>query len=331
VTQLEGRPPSRGADSRADSAGAISDAGRWRMALVAGDTASLQRLRSGFARFGSAELRAIATVSQFDAIGLADGARAVAVLQSRGTQEGSRVDLLLAEHSLALNQGRVADALAATTRLRRLQPGTEAWLRLRVLDALYADGDSASAEEAARALAELTSAAPLNVPTTWDSWLANACVIAQWRLARGDTTAVRSTVSILRGRRTINPATGVSATPEACAELLDASLAVATQRRDARTRVRHLDSLVFTPQVAGDASTYAPIVVARLFERLGDQAGALRAIRKRAYLSGWPRYLAASWREEGRLAELAGDVPGAGAAYERFFSYRGAAAATPGP
>jgi len=272
---------------------------------TAADTAALRSTRASLSRMSTADLRAFATASQFDTVGLADGARALAILQSRGGTDAIRADLALAEHSLALNQGRIDAALEATSRLRRLQPGSDAWQRLRVLDALYAGGDSAAAEGAVRALAQLTRATPLNVPTSWDGWLANACVVAQWHLARRDTTAVRSIIEVLRARRTINPATPVGASPEACAELLDAQLAVATQRRDARSRVRHLDSLVFTPQVAGDASTYAPLLVARLHEHLGDPAAALRAIRRRPYLSGWPRYLAAMRREEERLRQLA--------------------------
>ena len=303
---------------------ALTTTRRWRAAVAADDTAARRRVRGAFARSSAADLRAIATVSQFDAIGLDDGARAVAILQGRGGADADRADLLLAEHSLLLNQGRTDDALEATGRLRRLQPGSDAWLRLRVLDAVFADGDRGAAAEAARALSEATRATPLDVPTSWDGWVANACVVGQWRMSHGDTTGVRGFVDILRRRRTIDPATRVGASPDACAELLDVALAVATQRRDARSRVHRLDSLMFTLQVAGDASAWAPLAVARLFERVGDPAGALRAVRMRPYLSGWPRYLAAAWRDEARLAERVGDASGARAASERFLAYRGA-------
>lgn len=229
--------------------------------------------------------------------------------RARSRADVSRVDMVLAEHALAITQGRASDALEATTRLRRLQPSSDAWMRLRVLDALYAGGDSVAAEDAARSLAELTSSTPLRVPTTWDAWLANACVVGQWRLARGDTTRVSTTITQLRARRTLNPATRVAATPEACAELLDASLAIVLRRRDARARLLRTDSLVFTPQVAGDASAYASLALARGFERLGDVDGALRAIRKRSDLAGSTRYLATSLREESRLAALRSRTP----------------------
>lgn len=307
----------------ADTSGAMSAATRWHAAAARGDSATRRRLRNEFSRFPAADLRAVATMSQFEGIAFDDGARAVAVLQSRVGVDVDRADLLLAQHSMSLNQGRIGEALESTTRLHRLQPGSDAWLRLRVLDAVYADGDASAGMDAARALAERTTATPVSVPTSWDEWLANACVVGQWRLARDDTTGVRTFVDLLRARPTIDPSTRVSATPRACAELLDAALAVTTGRRDARMRIQRLDSLVFTPQGAGDASAYASIAIARLLERIGDPGGALRAIRKRPYLSGWPRYLATAWREEGRLAERAGDPRAARLAYDRFLMHRG--------
>ena len=71
------------------------------------------------------------------------------------------------------------------------------------------------------------------------------------------------------------------------------------------------DSLAFTAAVAGDASAYAPIVVARLFERLDDRESARRALRKaqpmmdlpRAPTDEWPRYGAAAARYERALGE----------------------------
>lgn len=320
LARLDVRTPATGTDT----AGATSAATRWHTAVVREDSATRRRLRNEFSRFPAADLRAVATISQFEGIAFDDGARAIAVLQSSVGTDVDRADLLLAQHSMSLNRGRIDDALESTSRLRRLQPGSDAWLRLRVLDVLYADGDAAAGMDAARALVERTSATPVSVPTSWDGWLANACVVGQWRLARDDTTGVRAFVELLRARRTTDPSTRVSATPHACAELLDAALAVATRRRDARMRVQRLDSLVFTPQGAGDASTYASIAIARLFERVGDPADALRAIRMRPYLSGWPRYLATAWREEGRLAERAGDPRAARIAYDRFLIYRGA-------
>lgn len=317
----EGRPGGVPLDSLAP----LAPSTMWHAAAVAGDTATLRRMRARIPQLGATDLRVMAMASQLEAIAPADGARALTALRARAATDASRVDVTLAEHSQALNEGRTADALEATQRLRRVLPGQDSWLRLRVLDALYARGDTVAGADAARRLAELTVASPLAVPATWDSWLANACVASQWRLARRDTARVRATIAVLRARRTMDAATRVSTTPDACAELLDAALAVVTRRRDARAQLARLDSLVFTPQVAGDAATYSPLLIARLFEEAGDPVSALVAIRKRGHPSTWPRYMSAMWREEGRLATRTGDLDGARAAYEHFLRYRDAA------
>jgi hypothetical protein len=110
-------------------------------------------------------------------------------------------------------------------------------------------------------------------------------------------------VARLRAWKGVSAAPEVSAAPAACAELLDAALAVVTRRADARARVLHVDSLAFTPQVAGDLHLYSRLAVARLFDRLGELQNALRALRADGATAGWPRYQAAAARYEAALVE----------------------------
>jgi DNA-binding SARP family transcriptional activator len=229
--------------------------------------------------------------------------RALEQSASRATDASERIDLALAQHDVALDAGRMDRVAESITRLRRLLPGPRAWLRLRVLDGLYGDADSAAATTAARALDDAVGDAPVVGASTSEGWLADACVLAQWRLRHDDTTQVRATIARLRGWRRRLASTAVTSTPPACAELLEASHAVVTRQADARARVVNLDSLAFTAQVAGDASAYAPIAIARLFERLGDVPSARRALRKAQPIAGWPRYGAAAARYERALAE----------------------------
>jgi len=296
---------------------------RWRSTITSNDTLALRQFRDTLSSLRPLTLRAIARTSQFDAIGIEDGAHALAVLRQRATRASELASLAIAEHSLAVNRGRPREALALTTRLRRFTPGSHGWLRLRVLDALYAEGDTASASAAARELADLVGAGRSIASTSSETWLADACVLAQWRLSRGDTTGVRGAISALTSApaRVTTPVL-VRTQPNACAELLDASLAVATGAPDAAARLQRLDSMVFTPQVAGDAVAYAPILAARLYERRGAPVLALRAIRRRTYMSGWPRYLANAWAMEARLATQVGDSTGAMTAYRRFLALR---------
>jgi DNA-binding SARP family transcriptional activator/tetratricopeptide (TPR) repeat protein len=229
--------------------------------------------------------------------------RALERQAGEATELSERIDVTLAQHDVALDAGRRDRAAEAIARLRRLQPGPRAWQRLRVLDGLYGDADSLAASAAARALADAVGNAPVVGTSTSEGWLADACVLAQWRLHRGDTTQVRATIARLRGWTRRLASTVVAATPAACAELLEASHAVVTRQGDARARVARLDSLAFTPQVAGDASHYAPIVVARLYERLGDVPSAQRVLLEAQPIVGWPRYRAAAARYARALTE----------------------------
>jgi DNA-binding SARP family transcriptional activator len=296
---------------------------RWRIALARGDTAELRRVRSSLRRLDPSNLRAMAQASQFDGVGITDGANALAILGALAPRRADRLNLLLAQHSLAVQQGRPQAALDVTGRLGSLQLDSHAHLRLRVLDALYAEGDSAAAAGAARELGSLTSGGLAAGAFTSDTRLADLCVLSQWRVSGGDTAGVEVAIAALRrAGAIIRHLPPVSAAPAACAELLDASFVTLTRHGDALTRIERLDSLALTSQTAGDAIAYAPILIARLYERLGHPGRALQAIRKRSYMSSWPRYLATTWREEGRLAQLVGDHAGAREAYESYLAFR---------
>lgn len=65
--------------------------------------------------------------------------------------------------------------------------------------------------------------------------------------------------------------------------------------------------------------TIGNLIAARLFEEAGDPARALAVIRRRAW---WNAFLSTQLREEGRLAELAGDHTGAIHAYRHFLALR---------
>src|SRR5215207_4437920 len=122
------------------------------------------------------------------------------------------------------------------------------------------------------------------------------------------------------------PSAPVSVAPAVCAQLLSAAAAVLGQERDAYLRVERLDSLVLASPVVGDLAQYAPLLLARLNERTGDRPRALAAIRRRAYMSDWPRYLTVMLREEARLARQVGDTVASRAASEHYLKYRDSAA-----
>jgi hypothetical protein len=274
--------------------------------MARGDSETVKDLRDSWPSLSMESARAIAMSSQFDAIGLGDGSRAIGLMATRATTTSERVDAALAAHSLALNTGRPADALVQANRLRDLRPDSHAFLRLRMLDALYGGGDSLAGHDAARALDAPLDSVFRDFPLVRSRGAADACVLGQWRLAHADTTDVQSMLQLLRASQRRDDQL-VSAAPWVCADLIEAQLAVATGRRDALARVDRLDALVLTSAVAGNASLYANIALARMYSALGHPHRALATLRRRTYMAGWPAYLATAWREEAALARAIGD------------------------
>ena len=300
---------------------------RWRAAVAHHDTTEQLAVRDDLASLNSENLRAIAMASQFDAVGLEDGMRAIDLLAARATNAAERVDATLAAHSLALNTGNTAEALAQTTRLRDLRPDSHAYLRLRVLDALYAAGDTTAARVAATELAAPVDSLFRDFPLLRTRVAADACVLAQWRLAHRDTAEVRAIISLLRARDVGRADQPIAAAPAICGDLVEAQIATLAKRREAAALVDRLDGLVLTSAVAGNLSQYANIAISRMYIELGNPRRALTAIRKRDYMSGWPAYLGTVWRDELRLARLVGDSRRAIATDDRISGLRAGAAA----
>ncbi|MGH7467269.1 MAG: BTAD domain-containing putative transcriptional regulator [Longimicrobiales bacterium] len=300
----------------ADSLPSLTPFLRWKAATAMADTVRLARLADSLAHFGPANLRAIALASQFDGVRLPDGALALRALVARAANSEQAMDLLLAEHSLALNRGRPSAALEATRRMQRLSPATRAHLRLRVLDAVFSDGDAHAATLAANELAR--SLRTLRLPSA----SADACALGHWQLARADTDDAAETLDRIRSAHQF-AAMPVGAPHPICADLLDAALAVATERDGARVLIDRLNTQMLTTAAAGDVATYAHIVLARLYRALDEPQLALAAVRRRPYMTAaWPRYLATALREEGQIAEELGDDEGAVRAYQRYLALR---------
>jgi hypothetical protein len=245
-------------------------------------------------------------------------------LASRATSTDERVDLVLAAHSLDLNLGRADDALSKTRELQRLRPDSHAYLRLQVLDALYGTGDSVVAQRASRGLIAPRDSAFDVFPTVRMRLAADACVLEQWRLAHGDTSDAGNVLAMLRSPDLVRDRQPVTASPAVCADVIEAMRAVQLHDRRALALVDRLDQLVLSSAVAGNASEYAHIAVSRMYVALGRPHQALDALRRRTYMSGWPTYLATTWRDESRLAQQVGDGERAAVSTERIEALRAA-------
>ena len=181
-----------------DSVGDISEFLRWRVALVRGDSSTLRRVRARMPEMNDQSLRAMAMSSLQDAVGLDDGERAAKITLKRADRDGSWFDALMEQHSFALNEGQPSRALDITSQLEAHLPGTRAHLRLRVLDALYAEGDTAAAARAVDSLAVFADAPLSNDPALRELQVADVCVVEQWRVSHSVTSSTRRAISLLR-------------------------------------------------------------------------------------------------------------------------------------
>ena len=207
-------------------------------------------------------------------------------------------------------------------------------VRRRLKEAAFWDGDSAIASAAARLLSTFADAPPISGAGARPQYQ-DICALGLWRAAHGDMIAATTASRRLRATR-IPDLTGLDSVSfvqyrEFCPAILDASVAVAEGAADARAKVTVADSLARTfifEVCCGEAVIDANLILARLWEELGDHASALRAVRRRA--GGYmlePMFLSSFTREEGRLSALAGDTTGAIRAYRHYLALR----PNPGP
>jgi serine/threonine-protein kinase len=308
----------------ADSSSDVAQAVRWHRAVVEGPTAR----RDFWKPSGDADQRAVGNIVHFITwTGLAaeDLSRAAAAHRAglQAHDPGFAANELTA---MALNSGRPGDV----PRLRNYADyAPREDLRRRLKDWAFWGGDSSVAISAAGELSRVVDAPPLRGAGARLQFM-DICAMGMWRVARGDAAAAGTAAERLRATR-IPGLTGRDSVSfvqhrEFCSALLEASRAVAQGRSDAGPQVAHADSLARTyilEVCCGEAVTDANLILAQLWERLGDRESALRALRRRAggyFLESL--YVSTFLREEGRLAALTGDTAGAMRAYRHYLALR---------
>lgn len=300
-----------------DSASDIADYVHWRRAALQGDSRVERLMRQRLVRFTPASLWRIIGVSQIDSLPLDDALLAARALAARPLKRDDQVETLAYLMELALNRGRPQEARQSAEALGNKFPGRDVFLSTHLLNALYAEGDSAAAiRAAARYTTELHHPPPASGEERAD-YLWKSCALAQWRGWQGDTTGLAQTIVELRRREGTDLPWWAPENFALCAAVLDALRATDVSEPSARLLVQRLDSLTLTgPDV--DVRDPATVALARLWSRLGEPGRALDAIRRRQYhhRTGLP-YLAVRLKEEGRYALAVGDSVAARAAWHR--------------
>ena len=297
-----------------DSTADLADYVRWRVAIAFNDTVALLQLRNRRSRLSLINLRRMLGISQVVGAELADIDGVAAELRRLAATASERQSVLRELHNLELNRGRPRAAQALLQEYDVLQSSRGPAREIAILDALYGDGDSIVAAEAAIALGRDSPGGEFG-----------ECVVAQWRvLARQNPP----------GSVPSRPASGktMPGSPPAdvalCRAMLDVANAMTGTNVPSPNALMRLERAW---QRTGPATFFsAPIengaclLLARGHARRGESAAALRIVRRRGYQHLTTTYLAASLREEGRLASLVGDVPGAARAYRHYLALRSA-------
>jgi tetratricopeptide (TPR) repeat protein len=221
--------------------------------------------------------------------------------------EDERRTYWLNRGTVRLNQGGVHDARAALDSMAGSDNQFVA--ALRVVAALYWDGDSADGARAAAALARVVTAPAPNNPEVRAWMYQMLCYLAQWRAARGDFPGAAQAAERMR-RRDPTDLEWVKAFGAVCPAIVDAMNAAIARRPDARRLAERADSLMrLGPEVPFPFAQFGNIALARTFTALGDPQRALAAIRRRTLPAGLG--LSTFLREGARLAQQVGDRAGA--------------------
>jgi DNA-binding SARP family transcriptional activator len=305
-------------DSISDEAAYV----RWRVATIVGDSRARRQLQAQFDSLGVNALDPIQWVSQVDGIALDDGDRAMALILARSSENQERQIAFHRSKFLALNRGRPTAASRLIAAKREIEPNSDLKHEFEVRDAIWWDGDKRAGQEAAEALAARisNSSAQLAGPkgdSRVNTW---RFTVSLWRIAHHDTTGVHEAINRLRNRPAPRGTDPPQFKTNVQAAMLAGLLAMEEKRSDSVTSALQLiDSTALTGCCT--LPHFINLVSAQLHESQGDIRGALAAIRRGRWLYP-PEHLSTYLREEGRLAALSGDRPGAMKAYRHYLVLR---------
>jgi len=296
-------------DSTSESARFV----QWRMAVALADSATLRSIRSRFDEMPAGALRLILMTAECDAIGLDDADRAIAALLRRSTTPGERTITLIHAHAYALNRGRWSDALRATEAIAGDDPAPRWHLRVRVLDALYAGGDSAAARAAVDTLRRFSGARLSSDVRARSAQYEDIAVVTQWELWHGDRHGLTRALARLGDAGLAKDSLRRQVANHIGGALLKAIAANTGGSRNVAS-VDSLDGLLAMNVAAPYEwpGLYSALAAARLYEINGRANRALTAVRRRMTYFPESTYLAAALELEARVdAQLGSATEGA--------------------
>ena len=295
---------------------------RWQKAYTLGDPARARAIADSIDL--SQYVYGMDQVAFYDGTGAPDVRRAIDTALKRVTGDPERRGLERLAHDFELVSGRPSAALAHLVASADSANDPNIPI-LKVRDALIADGDTAAALDAVRALARWEAGPVASDSARGVNQRATTRVLEPWRLAHGDTSQTRRSIDRLRAlARPLAGARRTEAEVEIAAiEAMHADLARSPNLRAITLRLDSLLRVVDYAAASAGRTSFENLIAARLLEKVGDTRDALAAARRRT--DAWSQnnpYLATQLREQGRLAALAGEREEAIRAYRHYVALR---------
>lgn len=298
-----------------DSVGPTPDYVRWLLAAAGGDVSTQRRIRALLRSYERTTLEQIYVTSQMSGIAIEDADSATIIIADNATDPLDRSIAFRRGQLLALNRGRPTAATAYLRQVDILRSPTNTFGQFAIAYALFNDGDRSVADSSARYLSKRLARDTLQAlsPDMERRVSTAMAVLSLWYLYSGDTTRWRAAMGWLRRHAAGQPRNPVLS-------ILPEMLVVSRSRRaDGAVLRARVDSILLDG--CCEFPEFVPFVLAKAYEESGDEAAALRVIRRGAWYSP-PRMLSTWVREEGRLAARLGDRASAIRAYEHYLALR---------
>jgi eukaryotic-like serine/threonine-protein kinase len=245
-------------------------------------------------------------------LGFADSV--ISRVKANSVTEADRREVANVELHYALDRGQPGRG-ATVARTAGRSPSTV------VMDALFWDGDTVAAAEALP-LVLAAAARPAPAGEEEAEWLQGHFVTGLHALSQEDIAGAQRSREALRSHAGRTPRAATIAKNYAL--ILDARVAVAEQRPDARVAVSTADSVLARGEGGSLlVESAGNLVMAQLWEQLGDQRRALSAARR--FRNGpdlWP-FTSTRLRETARLAAAVGERDEAIREYRNYLRMRG--------
>lgn len=284
----------------------------WEIAMALGDSAWLGRIRANFDSMPPEELSRIAWVTDDNGWPLADADRAAALVDRRAGTASEHESALILEFTLAMNAGQAREARVAAAALGAQFPDRPVGALWDLYGALFGDGDTALARDAAARLEPFASAAVSGDHVRRDQQYLAMCMVGYWHATLGELAPARAAAVRLGDALPREDNNFAKRNGRVCLSMLSATIAERSRASDAKRLVAQLDTILLEnrvpPHVILEAGTIAS---AQLHAALGDTAAALVAARRREHLTGPPIFLSTELREEATYAAAMGDKDGA--------------------